>query len=163
MNKKKLMYIFSFIIIIIIIGYAIFNKKNSNLNINDLNNDNINENAESIDNEILLGNLTKKDAIDLIYKKCRVDKCFNYDNLEEFEILDIWNFGYFESKSNIRYFQVNYSFKCADETKNCNLLKYYFEDRDFYSFKIGLDLYDTEYLEIEPDFSININSDWIAT
>ncbi len=158
--KKYLILLSSLVIIIFgcfLLNNVFFNKSDSD---DKENTENLTEESNKKKrNENIDENLVK-----LIYERGNILDYFDQDNLEYFEILDIINFGYFESKSNIRYMQVNYDFKCKDGTRSCNLLDSRIEYKeDFFSFKIGLDLTDEEYIEINPQIIIHINSDWVST
>lgn len=108
----------------------------------------------------------EQEIMTLIYNKLNILDYFDKDNLESFEITSFYNYGYFESKSNIRYIQVNYEFTCKDNTYNCNHLDSRIAYRDeytsFFCFHIAIDLNDKDYIEIDPEFTIYFNSDWVS-
>lgn len=108
----------------------------------------------------------EQEIMTLIYNKLNILDYFDKDNLESFEITSFYNYGYFESKSNIRYIQVNYEFTCKDNTYNCNHLDSRIEYREqfyeFFCFFIAIDLNNEEYIEITKVPTRYIYSDWVC-
>ena len=144
------------ILTFIIITISKVLQKNSNLD----NQDPISDKEEVVEKF----NDKEKEIITLIYDKLNILQYFNQDNLESFHIKKMFEFGYFESKSNVRYMQVNYEFTCSDGSRNCNNLDYTPSSYEFnsYSFMIKIDLDDSSYIEKIPGFATTLDSDWVA-
>lgn len=130
----------------------------------DLKLDNQN-NASNNEEVVEKFNDKEREIINLIYDKLDILQYFNQDNLKSFYIKKMFEFGYFESKSNVRYLQVNYEFECSDGTKTCNNLIHpnYINEGNSSAFMIKIDLEDNSYIEKIPGFSTSPDSDWIQT
>lgn len=160
-SKVKKCVIVLYALVIIVLGFILVDKVF--LNENDKEEKTSTENLKEESEKKKRNENLDEDLVNLIYEKGNILDYFNQDNLEYFEILNIINFGYFESKSNIRYMQVNYDFKCKDGTRSCNLLEERIDYIEFFSFQIAIDLNNDKYIEINPEYTIHINSDWIST
>ena len=107
-NQKAMMItsiVLASCIIIAIVCYGIINSSNK-----DLKEDNSKEVAvltnEDNSRKSLLSNMIKERYFEAEY--------VNEKNIKSFDITDLVEYGYYESKANIRYVQVNVKYSCVD-------------------------------------------------
>jgi len=61
----------------------------------------------------------KQALMDMITEKYKELGYMDQENIETFEILDIVEYGYYQSMPEIKYYQVNFNYTCKDKTENC--------------------------------------------
>ena len=73
-----------------------------------------------IDNEILNAiSENDKKLISLLKNKMIEENILNESNLESFDILSIYEYGYYRNKPNKKYIEFDFKYTCKDKSKNC--------------------------------------------
>lgn len=171
---KKIYIILIVAIVAILSVFLIFKFTNNKDTKEPDNNEQITENKnvpEAVnykDKYYYSSNISEKEKkiAKILFDKFEFKKYLDYDNLKSLEITDLHSWGYFESKSNIYYFQINYNITCQDGTYNCdkNLCNHQnYEIDNKYSFLVSIDMNTSEPVDKPSGLSTNINSDWVNT
>lgn len=155
MNKKNIAIIISALLVLLVVGGILFFRTNDNQKRNDV------ENKNEVYDQF---SETEKNIINLVQTKAKELDYMDENNMKFFEVTDVWGYGYFESKRDIRYVQVNFNFECKDGTNSCITIpgsSYADDVVDFSAMFVEIDLNDDQYLEFCRGISVNINSDFV--
>ncbi|HAB67098.1 MAG TPA: hypothetical protein DCE23_07000 [Firmicutes bacterium] len=171
---KKIYIILIVAIVAILSVFLIFKFTNNKDTKEPDNNEQITENKnvpEAVnykDKYYYSSNLTEgeKKISKILFDKFEFNKYLDYDNLKSLEITRILRLGYFESKSNVHYFQINYNITCQDGSYDCDkkLCNHQIDElANKYFFLVAIDMNTSEPVEKPSGLSTNINSDWVST
>lgn len=108
----------------------------------------------------------EKKIIKAIYDNETIKNSFDIGNLKSFEVIKLKSAGYYKSKPNIRYINVDYSSSCKDGTYNCDNLGMNYsllELNESLTFWIAVDMNTYLIVDVMKGISVSINSDWVAT
>ena len=102
--------------------------------------------------------------INLLKEKMIETKILDEDNLDSFDVLGISEYGYYRDTPEKRHMQINFIYKCKDETKNCLSEDYKIYDSQYDDYSIIWAYTDEiEIYELSTGISININDDYEQT
>lgn len=104
------------------------------------------------------------DLISLLKNKMVEEKVLIESNLEEFEILSIYEYGYYKSEPNKKYIEFDFRYTCKDQSKDCitkssNMFSTISSDLDYnviWAYTDGKKIY-----ELSKGVSIGINDDFV--
>lgn len=112
-------------------------------------------------------NEKEQKIVDAIYKEPKVLNRFKKDDLKTLEVLNIKSSGYYKSKPDIRYIEVDYVFSCNDGTYDCTYQKGIseadLEEHGCFTLWIAIDMNNYSIVDVMRGISISANSDWIKT
>ena len=102
---------------------------------------------------------------DAFIKSAKLNGWIHEDNLESIELESITDYGRYLKKSpDVRYEQINYTFKCKDNTEDCvePQLKIISTDKPIYSRLVIINLKDKENVNIVTGYVFNQNDEFVT-
>ena len=102
---------------------------------------------------------------DAFIKSAKLNGWIHEDNLESIELESITDYGRYLKKSPyVRYEQLNYTFKCKDNTEDCvePQLKIISDNKPIYSRLVIINLKDKENVNIVTGYVFNQNDEFVT-
>ena len=156
-NQKAMIIIsvfLAFCIIVSVVFYGVINSDNKNLSDKESNE----EVAVLTEDENSRKNILIKKVKDKYFEAGYVVE----DNLEEFKVLDLVEYGYYKSKPSIRYVQVNIKYSCSNDEECVNyLVKKDYDTSYDGTFLVVLD--NDEFVRFQTEENYKSNSGFVET